>query len=126
MGRGAWFRKNPIYGSLAAVKVDLLIRSGDEIIYQGDSVLSKLFTEPMPASGQLRVTFDYIPMNVEHLDFSFSFLDPITSEVHDWKRNLRLQVARQSLHQGRLFIPSRWELFKPRRVVTPAVRERAG
>ena len=112
--------------SLAAVKVDLIIRSGDEVVYQGDSRLTEILAEPMPASGQLRVTFDYIPMNVEHLDFSFTFLDPNSNEIHDWKRNFRLRVTRQILHQGKLFIPSKWELFEPMRVVTSAVRERAG
>ena len=95
--------------SVSAVKIDLFIMSDDEIVYQGDSSTSQ-HVEVGSATGRLLATFDYIPNNVEYLDFSFAFLDVYSNEVFDWKRRLRLRVLRQPLHQGKLFIPCHWQV----------------
>ena len=78
---------------LEGLILDVVIRDRDEVIYQGTSPLSG---GPASNIGELRIKFDYLPVNANYLDFSFAFLDRVTKEVHDWKRNFRLNVRRKS------------------------------
>ncbi len=107
--------------SLGAVKLDLVVRHHDETIYQGDNISLDYPLDIHEDSGTIRIAFDYIPTNVEHLDFFITFLDPQSTEVHDWKRNLRVRVERQSKHHGKLILPSRWSVRPHGRVKTSSI-----
>jgi lipopolysaccharide transport system ATP-binding protein len=109
-------RRDP---SMRSVKLDIVISSGDERIYQGDNLNCGYPLEVHQETGRIFIDFEYMPTNVEHLDFSVAFLDPRSSEVHDWKRNLRIRVERRSLQSGKLFIPSRWSVGAPGAQTSP-------
>jgi lipopolysaccharide transport system ATP-binding protein len=94
--------------SLRTVKLDVVIRNAEDTIYQGDNLSSGQPLELNSDSGRIFVEFDYIPSNVDCLYFYLTLLDPRSSEVHDWKRNFRLDISPQPLHQGQVFIPSNW------------------
>lgn len=98
-------RRDPL---LTSVVLDVVIRDGDEQIYQATNLSSGNRFDPIFDNGRFTVHFEYLPTNVDCLDFFVTLLDVNTSEVFDWKRNIRLYVKRNSHYHGKLVLPSTW------------------
>jgi lipopolysaccharide transport system ATP-binding protein len=91
--------------------LDVIVRDQEGVVYQGNNLLSGWPLKNFLDCGQLRLEFGYLPVNVSYLDFFFALLDGATGEVHDWKRNVRLNVRRSGNHQGRLVLPTKWTMM---------------
>ena len=96
--------------SVKSVILDLVVRDREGELYRSTNIASNTPFNISCNQGQLRVFFEYLPVNADYLRFSFALLDEITSEVYDWKRNLRLSILRNSSHHGRLMLPTKWTL----------------
>ena len=90
------------------VQLDVVIRDANQTVYQGDNLSSG---QPLTVAGQrgtFHVDFDYLAWNAEHLNFFITMMDPASGEIHDWKRNFRLDTSRHVLNQGSVSLPTRW------------------
>ena len=92
------------------VRLDLAIRDGDQLVAQADNISAGQYLHVPSDVGSIRVEFAMLPWNSDTLQFNFSILDPVTSEVHDWKRNLVLNLKRQPLNQGSLRLLTQWTI----------------
>jgi len=90
--------------------LDVVVEDAQEVVYQGTNALAGMAFENLLDHGELRVRFACLPVNMDYLIFNFALLDQATGEVHDWKRNLRLNVRRSPKHGGRLVMPTTWEM----------------
>jgi len=90
--------------------LDVTVRDGEEVVYQGTNILEGSPFERFKKRGELRVQFASLPINTDYLRFSFSLYDESTGEMHDWKRNIRLNVRRSPRHSGRLVLPTKWAM----------------
>ena len=90
--------------------LDLLIRDRGEILFQGTKAISSLSFWRVGREGKIRIKFDSLPTNTDHLDFSLAILDSKTDEVFDWKRHIRLFIRRLSNHHGKLVLPVEWNI----------------
>lgn len=97
-------------GQLKNVLLDLNIRDRDVIIYQGSNTFGTESCDKLSTEGELKTTFEYIPINTDYLDFSVALLDPATKEVYDWKRHIRLKLNRRSDQHRNLVLPVRWSI----------------
>ena len=96
--------------SVKSVILDLVVRDREGELYRSTNIASNTPFDISCNQGQLTVSFEYLPVNADSLSFSFALLDEITSEVYDWKRNLRLSILRNSSHHGKLMLPTKWTL----------------
>jgi lipopolysaccharide transport system ATP-binding protein len=90
--------------------LDVVVLDQEGVIYQGTNASAGAAFDDFLDYGELRIQFKYLPVNTDYLSFSFALLDELTGEVHDWKRNVRLNVRRSARHSGRLLLPTTWSM----------------
>jgi lipopolysaccharide transport system ATP-binding protein len=95
--------------SISAIRLDIVMRTNDEDLFQGDNLRSQQPLEVTAPRGVLLVKFAYFAANMDSVNFFLTVLDPVTSQVHDWKRNLRLPVDRSKFDRGMIFSPVEWQ-----------------
>jgi hypothetical protein len=95
-----YFRRDAFIRSAV---LDVAIQEDSSNIFQRQHQFDEILER-----GQLRLTVKYMPLNVEYLDFAVALLDRRTSEIFDWRRELRLRVRPNALHPERLFLPTEW------------------
>jgi lipopolysaccharide transport system ATP-binding protein len=88
--------------------LDLTIRDGEGLLFQGTSRDYGVDFGRLPARGSMVISFETIPANSRELLFDFAILSGRTAEVYDWKRQLRLVVQSEPRLSGRLALAVHW------------------
>lgn len=88
--------------------LDLVIRDKDGVLYQGTSLAYGAEFGRLKRNGKLSITFERLPINSPELKFSFALISTETNEMYDWKREIRLKIARKPKLTGRLALQVKW------------------
>jgi hypothetical protein len=88
--------------------LDIVIRDREGLVYQGTNLLSNQPFALLKSKGCFQVHFQNVPVMSTHVDFFFAVMDQQTSELFDWKRNLRLNIRGTRAQQGRIAIDTEW------------------
>jgi energy-coupling factor transporter ATP-binding protein EcfA2 len=88
--------------------LDVVIRCRGEPIFQSTNRSNGMQLGALPAKGKLVLSFKSLPVNTGPLVFSFCLLDGVTTELFDWKRDLRLEVTANSNQSGSMFLHTEW------------------
>ena len=93
---------------LEDVVLDVVVRSGSEILYQGRSdgygQVFRLGTK----KGVLKARFESLPVRDPSVVLSFCIMDRKTAEIYDWRRNLDLPMEWDGECTGRLAPRMAW------------------
>jgi lipopolysaccharide transport system ATP-binding protein len=90
---------------------DVVVRCRGEMVFQSTNRNNSIQLGLLPAEGKLILQFGSIPMNIGPLDFYFCLLDGISSELFDWKRDLRLEVKPDPSQSGTLYLNTEWSVI---------------
>ena len=88
--------------------LDIVIRDREGLVYQGTNLLTNRPFALLKSKGCFQVHFKNVPVMSTHVDFFFGVMDQQTSELFDWKRNLRLNIRGTRAQQGRVAIDTEW------------------
>jgi ABC-2 type transport system ATP-binding protein len=94
--------------------LDVVIRDREGIVFQGTSATSEKPLNQLPPRGCFQVRFPEMPVNTHYVDFSFAALHRTTSEVFDWKRNVRLNIRSRPGQAGRVALAAEWRYLSER------------
>ena len=95
--------ENPVF--------DVCIRSRGEQLFQGTNKADNIEFGGLGRKGVLRLCLDYLPLNVEYVDFYFCLMDGKTGELFDWKRDLRLHIDPDAKQVGSVRLNAQWQVL---------------
>jgi len=90
--------------------LDIIIRDKEGILFQGTSESYQTDYGVLPPKGTLLTRFCRMPVNGTEISFFVAVLDADSTEVYDWKRNIKLSVAGNPKLTGRLALDAEFTL----------------